>query len=319
MVKRVKRNIFLKDNMLHDIFVKCIISYYLQRFELYFMTNMNFFEPVNKEHAIVECVFFAEFMPSFSDSILQRLFNLKETLQDDLPNTEEVRAFGGNFNPAETANVHFTNKQVGLNLQRIKPDGQIGWALKITENSISVHCLDYTRWQNILPKTMSFLSKAFQNIEGLENDLSKIGLRYVDRFVYHGSEENYKVSYLFKENNSYLPQRIYESHLLWHTHLGWFETIEKNKKNLPCLNQMNIDSLYMSLLSSRKLITNIAHNMIINLDNLKNKTEYFDFSDIDNKEKSIFCDMMEHLHNVNKDLMSNLLAKDIKQKINLGV
>jgi uncharacterized protein (TIGR04255 family) len=93
------------------------------------------FHPLNKAHAIVEVVFFIQFSREFSKPSLARFSSLRYDLENDLPKFSEVQKLSFAFGPDGSIAQQDLG---GIELQRIKRDGNLEWMLRIHENVISV-------------------------------------------------------------------------------------------------------------------------------------------------------------------------------------
>jgi uncharacterized protein (TIGR04255 family) len=276
------------------------------------------FKPINSAHAIVECVIFFEFAPFFSQAVRERFVNnLASQLKHDLPKIERK-------NIVETAisvkdgNPSWSSKEElsGVELQRIKSDGTLEWMLRTTQNIISVHNLDYTRWDNIWIEAKKYLQTAFEPLQGADNFVNSIGIKYIDRFVYDGAVDNYQISNLFSEETDLLPRKLFASNPLWHSHIGWFENVKGI--GLPCLNQINIDGTYANFSNRKKPVVTIEHNAILRAgDNLDSISSYLSQQEED-KDSTKLDQIMHALHIVNKGVLSSLLNDKMKININLG-
>lgn len=277
--------------------------------------NLNFL-PINKAHAIVECTIFIEFLPVFTHAVRQKLVNLASRFTEKLPKSDVQKVVEQSVTMTpQGPQVSFKEELSGVELQRVKPDGNLEWMLRTTENIISVHCLDYTRWNKVWPQAKYYLDAAFEQIQGSESFVNAIGIKYIDRFVYQGQTQEYKISELFTEDSPLLANHLFKSGPLWHSHIGWFEEVE-GIDDLSCLNQVNIDATFANFSGLKKPVTTIEHNAILRTG--QNKSDISFFTQNENPENSKFDQYMFILHNINKKVLSLLLNNDIKTRINLG-
>lgn len=129
------------------------------------------FKPINSAHAIVECTIFFEFVPIFNQAIRERFVNnLASQLKNDLPKVETKNIVETAITMQDGKSSGFLKEELsGVELQRIRPDGTLEWMLRTTQNTISVHNLDYTRWDDIWKEAKKYLQAAFKQVQGSEN------------------------------------------------------------------------------------------------------------------------------------------------------
>lgn len=269
------------------------------------------YSPINDAHAIVEVIIFIQFTPEFSKSTIKKLtVALEQDLKSDLPRANPIRKIAFQFNPEEQQPSSLNlDESVGIELQSINEDGNLEWMLRATENTIAVHCLNYTRWEDVWQKAEAFLRKAFTHIEGSDSFVSHIGLKYVDRFLYNGDPEHPNLSELFSNDNPYLNKTSFD-HQLWHCNSGWFETLG----NLKCLNQLNIAADFINIQNKKTLSVTIDHNAITFMDTDSNLHSILEENgNQEPKLKEIACE----LHSKNKQLLTALLSVEMQKRINL--
>ena len=159
------------------------------------------YSPINKAHSIVETVFFIQFNKPFSDSTKSKLIAIGDDLKDQLPKSNLINKTAFKFDMSALNNSSVNEIEVvGIELQKTNDDGSLSWMLRIAEDIISVHCLDYTRWDDVWEKAKYYLNKSREHIGGRDNFISCIGLRYIDRFCYNGKPNESNLKELFKSN-----------------------------------------------------------------------------------------------------------------------
>lgn len=179
------------------------------------------FSPINKAHAIVEVVFFVQFVPDFSETAIRKLVGVEHDLKDELPKSSQIHKIETALKLGpEGPQGQFQEKLTGMELQSIKRDGSLDWMLRISENTISVHCLDYSTWEKVWQQARKYLYRAFKRVEGTSSFIAAIGLKYIDRFLYEGNEDEYNASGLFDPETDLIFRRAFSSTPLWHCHSG---------------------------------------------------------------------------------------------------
>jgi uncharacterized protein (TIGR04255 family) len=266
------------------------------------------FRPINKAHAIVEVVWYIQFSGEFSKGALNKFLTLKGPLADDLPKFSEIQKFSFAITPQGAAAQHELG---GLEFQRIKKDGSLGWMLRIQDNSISTHCLDYSTWTQSWQDASKYLHLALSNIEGPDLPVSLVGLKYIDRFLYEGPADQLDMSKLLQGNSELLFPKAFRAGPLWHCHTGWFETVAGC--NSDCLNQLNIDAAYTTIAGERKHTTTIDHNALVRFSQGEDKLQAI-VGDSPN-DTSQLNTIMNALHDGNKKVLANLLTAEMSERI----
>jgi len=272
-------------------------------------TKDGVFQPINKAHAIVEVVWFIQFSGEFPKGALIKFSSLKDELVDALPKFSEMQK----LSLAITPQGPVAQQDVGgMEFQRIKRDGSLEWMLRIHDNTISVHCLDYARWDTAWSNASAYLYRVFSKIEGPELPVALVGLKYIDRLVYEGPFDQIDMSKLFRNDSDLLFSKAFMAGPLWHCHTGWFDDLAES--NLNCLNQLNIDTAYTTVAGERKHTTTIDHNTIVRFPPGEKSQLQVIVGDNAN-EKTLINKIMNSLHMKNKRVLGTLLAKDISERI----
>lgn len=277
----------------------------------------NTFSPINRAHAILEVVFYIQFAPDFAVSAIRKLMEIEHELKEDLPKISPINKIETTLETGQDGpRGQFSEKPVGIELQRIGPDGSIKWMLRTTENTIAVHCLDYSTWGAVWECARKYFYKSFKRIDGESNFVNSVGLKYIDRFLYDGTKEEYDPSLLLNKNTDLIFKKVFSATPLWHCHSGWFdESFDVVKGNL--LNQLNVDSSYVNISGQKRYVTTIDHNAVVQIDGQDNGQLRSITEEAEGKN-SCLDQLMDKLHNVNKKVLLNLLNEQMATKINLG-
>jgi len=272
--------------------------------------TVNRFEPVHQAHAIAEMVMFFEFLPGFGTHI-ERLIPLRSELESDFPSSDllEVVEFHLSDQHSSTPKA----KAGGIELRRFKTDGSFEWLIRITLQSISIHCLDYTRWNYIWAKVNSYADKIFAKLAGVDVGISGIGLKYIDQFVFHGALDDYNAELLFKRDSGLLHARAFSSGVQWHCHTGWFQEAE----NLgQFLSQMNVDSAINNTQAGQRAVISIDHTFTRRAQREGELTRYLTLGNTGLEARSHLAQWM---HDANKELLSDLLVDTVRERISLNI
>ncbi|MCT7953249.1 TIGR04255 family protein [Ancylothrix sp. C2] len=271
------------------------------------------FEPIYKAHAIVEMVLFFEFLPNFSASI-ERLLPLRSELTDDFPSSNliEVVEYTISAQGLEPPQPTTTPLKIGgIELRRFKPDGSLEWLIRVTPKSISIHCLEYTRWRFVWEKVNGYVGKIAEKLAGTEVSIASIGLKYVDQFVFHGELNDYDASLLLRRESSLLHSRAFTSKAQWHCHTGWFEEAPGLGQ---ILSQMNIDSAISNVDGVSRNIVMIDHTFTRRTQIEGDLMLYILPEKIGEEARS---KLAEWMHDASKKLFNDLLTDSVRNRINL--
>jgi uncharacterized protein (TIGR04255 family) len=264
------------------------------------------FEPVNKSHAIAEAIVFFEFTPNLQP-VMPQLLQLKDELKERLPKAELSPSMQVQFNPNGQINFVSNND---LKLSTFASDGALRWQLNITQNSISVHCIDYTRWNAVWLEMRSFIAAAFKHFGASPVVMSGLGLKYIDRFIWSGSEDDYATSDLFKQDAVFLSGSSFKSGARWHCHTGWFARHEHSE----ILNQLNVDSARNVMAGRPAVVVTVDHAQLLRSDNVQELSE---FGKVPGKEPEKLDALMDRLHNDNRGVILELLIPQMATRIGL--
>ncbi|CAD5270668.1 MULTISPECIES: TIGR04255 family protein [unclassified Imperialibacter] len=161
---------------------------------------------------------------------------------------------------------------------------------------VSFHNLDYLRWGDFIKDYFFILDniKTYLN----ENQVSAIGLHYVDQFLWI-SKEPIDVSLLFKPNGPYLPKEFFESQ-----NANFILTTEKTIGNDNFTNRLQVKTE-----SKVSPSITISHNLIRRL----NKSSDLNSLTAEEGLKNV----INAAHEQNKSLLAQLLKDDVKELISL--
>lgn len=271
------------------------------------------FEPSRGSHAIQEAVFFVQFVPELDGIALQGLFSQLAELGETFPENQEEKKLTFSIHPDGTTG--FMQGPGARVYSRFGPDGGQDWSLRIAGDSLSVHSLNYTRWNEIWPLARDFLMGVLAKIPG-GTAIAGLGLKYVDRFRYSGSINNYDASILLKRDNRYISPRCFEVDDRWHSNTGWFARVsgvsDITTLAPECLNQLNVMSGREVSPTETVVAVTIDHSLLLR------PTALGAFS-IDGDGRTKLDAIMQALHLDNKRTMSHLLTPAMCKRLNLVV
>lgn len=263
-------------------------------------------QPVNESNAIKIAAFAFELHPG---SVTQEILEEIQTRYTDgffsssynnlTPHTEMLVKI------TESERQITTDTLGGLSLLKTDAAGNKIWEVEINKNAIIVTCHKYTRWEAIFTQTKIYLKEI---IEVMNSDISIRGLtlEYIDEFIILDSSNNRWKEELFLNETKYLPKHVFELLNPWHSHHGFFLDGEKILNKRILLN-LNIEYV-VSNQDTYKLIIRSQHRSLM---------ESIIPFNIENVDSKIDEAMIEN-HEINKDLLRDLLTVDALRSINLG-
>jgi uncharacterized protein (TIGR04255 family) len=264
------------------------------------------FEPLNKGHAISEAIFFFEF-ENIPATALKAMLKSHEHVAEILPRNEEMPGM-----VFEQSSAGFSMNQVpGAEWKHVKPDGDLDWLARLTTNSVSVHCVDYSRWTEVWPIAYGILKPIFRACDEQPLSLANVGLRYIDRFDFNGDPADYDISMLIRPDNPHIARQVLRGGTRWHNYTGWFEPSEDLK--MPVLQQLNVDAVEQP--PKNLPIVSITHASLLRRQHPGQLDDYRRFPHI---HDSPVARLMELAHGNNQKLLREVLTDNMLQRIGLG-
>lgn len=265
------------------------------------------FEPLNKGHAISEATFFFEF-DNIPAAALTSMLEAYPHVADILPRNDPMPGM-----VFEQSSAGFSMNQVpGAEWKHFRPDGNPDWLARITPNSVSVHCMEYTRWTEVWPRVYGILAHIFRACDDQFLPLLNVGLRYVDRFDFKGSAAQYDANQLVRRNSPHVAQQVLARGFRWHNYTGWFERSEK--LGLDVLQQLNIDAIEQ--VGTKLPIVSITHASLLRGQGFGDLDSFRRFTHMDNSQIAQF---MSIAHDNNHKLLREVLTDDMLKRIGLGL
>lgn len=267
------------------------------------------FEPANGSHALLETVFFAQFSPEVD---VQQLGEQLEDVAEFLPVKIPIQGFKiivGTSGPEANAVI-----ASGWEFSRVAPDGSVEWVFRVTPEGLSVHCLAYTRWDEVWARASEILFKVLGKVPS-DVGLTGIGMKVIDRFRFVGHNlETYDLLRLAKRPNQLIADRAFSAGHRWHCHTGWFDMVASGEgplAPLEVLNQLNIDAGPQMEPAGEKLFVMIDHNQVAR--NQAGPLVLGEGSDV------WVSELMRQLHEANKKVLADIVTDEMARRINLVV
>lgn len=276
------------------------------------MTVSTLFEPINRAHAVVETVFFFE--------LLDRVLHdegfpnkIKSALNDFFNKAEVAPSVEFTFDLATGATLQKSSD--ALNFTRGDPsDGSVSWVLRVNGVHVSLHCVEYTRWDAVYASAKMVLAKVFKLLRE-DNGILSFGMKVIDRFDYLGSEEEFNISELLSERSRYLPVNLFSSRNRWHVNSGWFVAYQNA---IEVLHQLALDSsIHTDELGNFKNFITIDHTATFKTLNpiVREPAVHAPF---DEQALGFIDAAFHHLHLENKRVMIDLLRSEVSRKLNIS-
>jgi hypothetical protein len=257
------------------------------------------FQPVNDEHAVVECKFAIGFDKPLSGRSLHGIHTNKSNWIDLLPasglmemdvSDSIVQILEG---PTSQAVYYAT----------FRPDGSPVWSMRCGYNELMILCTRYTRWNPTWQLAKTLMSRALQAIVEFESvNIANIALYVEDAFLCHG--DSYDVDRALNRG-SWISDDVLNSGLYWHSNSGWFV---KSDSGL-ILNHLNVgvsggaQSFKLRLVHQQQL--RLEQSLTSSQDNLPFVSDFF--------EK-----VMGRLHMANKNVLGSLLHEELAYAVKLN-
>lgn len=251
---------------------------------------------LNSEHSIQEVIFSIHFVKQLNNVDIERLLVLKELLKSNFSKVEDLKLASFKIQGQKVEHIA-QNDLAGLFFSNAKEDGTtLDWAIRIQNDFVSVSCLDYKGWLKIWPKALNYLKTISELIINKENSIKTINLRYINRFI-SDNQKQYPWADIFNIKSPYLTHNIKNTRSLWHLYQGWMES-DAIIKHIY-LNNLNLEAG----VENEELITTISLLR-------QAQCEQVDLEDLD--------EVMNGLHNGIKNILTDVLAANLAEKIGLN-
>jgi len=263
-------------------------------------------QPFNQNHAIKSMAFALEFSMELEPAVFAELATLHPNFSNELPRIEIPKIIKVNLDSAQIGGSPQSTDIGGVIFDRLMPDGRQELALHIRPDNISFRCTTYSRWADMWQRANRVLQFVLPTIIKYTN-IKAIGLQYVDRFIYEGSPNDFRADMLFQNDTKYLAPSVFELSNLWHSHHGYFKN-ETEPHDYTLHDNINVG---VNDENNRRFVDiDCTHRAM-----LTEPSDVIDTSLVDNNEN--LYTYMNALHEINKDILRDLLKDDVKEVINL--
>ena len=265
--------------------------------------------PFNEKHSILETQINLLFEGQFS----QQAVNLAraaatEELSNALPNVADVLGGSLQINLANPGSpIPSQSQLVGFQMSAVQRNAQPARILLLTNNQLMVRILDYESWAETSQAVFEFLAPVVSALPLSENPVTSYGKRVIDRYTFNGRAEDAKADLLFVHRNPYVTPHTFDSGPNWHCNTGWFDHISGGR----VLHNLNVSSNQVDLSS----IVTIDHNATLQLRHRGlSRQELYQPSD----GSSGLVEVLNSLHEQNKEILRAMLTSEMLTKIGLG-
>lgn len=181
-------------------------------------------------------------------------------------------------------------------------NAQSARSMILSKSNLIVLINDYSRWDNVWADVKRYISIVLPKLPN--KPIQNIGLQYSDVFTWKDDPKSFNSALVFRENSPYIVPNVHNASGLWHCHHGYLVD-RTDPVQHTCLDNVNVNLLDTSGVLSLQIVT--SHRATF-ASPLWFKGE---------NDLTTISDTMNILHNVNKNIMYNLLNEDVCKKINL--
>ena len=273
---------------------------------------MTHYLPYTEQHSIQEVQVALHLQRELAEGhIASARLAVEPSIKELLPRAAEMR--GGSVTvdmSADGAQVRAGSVEaslVGLQYSRVRGDGTPAQILELGNNSLSVKILEYDGWDRVRNDITKYLTTVAPHLPLEDNPVLATSLNFTDRYTFVGDAKDACAELLFRENAKYITAHSFSAGPLWHCHSGWFEDIAPTGRTL---NRLNIGS---SIIDMAPTVT-IEHQATVqfavprqSLDRLFEHPE----------QGPTVVELLDSLHDKNKDVLTALLLPEMLTKIGI--
>lgn len=277
---------------------------------------MGHYVPFVGDHSIQEAVVSVHFREVSDSEVVRRARDTAQAeLSAVLPKAQESHevAVAAKINlaqPKESTVFQDSGppRLAGFERSLAKADATPARVLRFFGSAATVSFLEYPGWDTVLHDSLDYLRKVFAPLNLTTNPVVAFGLRYIDRYRFVGAEDTPSAEMLLRRETAYIAPHSFSADRFWHSHSGWFETLEEGVR---VLNQVNVGS---ALVEQAPTVT-IDHNAICQL-KIPRQSAVTLFEAPDGGPK--IEDVMGILHGRNVSLLRDMLQPAMAKKIGLS-
>ena len=263
--------------------------------------------PFAGKNAIVEMVAGFQFQGQFYASLGPTISALRQDFEKDLPKFEPVQQITFTMGPAASMPaISPPPSPAGFVFTKPKQDGTPGRILRAIGNTVSIHFMEYDRWEDTSESILDYSRRCLTLMNVVErNGIVATFLRYIDRFTFDGNPDDAKPAALFRERTNFLPSVIFGSGNQWHANSGWYEPLA----GLRTFNNLNVGAV-----AQNPATVTVDHSNVYPLETICHSVAEF----IDGApSRPSVLKVWDEQHSLNKRILANLLNQKTLDTIGL--
>lgn len=274
------------------------------------------FAPINSDHAVARVTFRICFSRPFSRHDIEAIAGGHEAWKSDFPAMRQAKGF--TFGPSSDGSAQLSQTP-GVEFAYLRPDGSQAWLMAAINNELVIECSRYTRWEKIwsvasrnLRSVLNLIpTHASGGVDGQRKVISA-GLAFQDIFFWKGDFAEYSLEALLRPN-SMIADTCFSRGPVWHSHVGWFESIDELRTVLVTLNVTGAHNIEPAVSRGAPAQVEIANEQ---------ELRFVDggpiLSDFAADDFTQLTGAMEHMHSRNKELLEEILIDTMSKSIGLS-
>ena len=153
--------------------------------------------PVRGKNAIDEIAFVMSFDKDLDDNNLENLEDMRDDLSDDLPDFKILSVIQVPLDPQNISSPVSKRSGILFSKKSEVDQNRFEWSLRAERKRVVVACSEYTKWKEIKEKAVDLLSAASKKCSLEDNPIIEIVYQCVDKFIFEGELNEYRVSEVF--------------------------------------------------------------------------------------------------------------------------
>ncbi len=268
------------------------------------------FEPVNKEHSIVEVAFSLQLSTEFTIDDVEIIKLCHQNWADFLPRMHESELVQFTTdNELSQSQKQMKSSLAPFSFVRYRSNGFPEWELSFVFKEITLKCFLYSQWQTVKENVIDVFNKVGFALQNNKQCINSITLQYTDVFNWTGNIDDYDNRKLLNESSSFVPETIINRGPFWHLHQGWFTEVS-DPINGRVLTRIHIDAIH----ENNMFLARIENLNRFDIDPSSNNLAFDSNSII---ASGVFDTVLESLHCENKKTLGSILHDDIQRRIEL--
>lgn len=271
--------------------------------------------PIRNTNAIDQVAFVIKLQKDLDDATFNKLLGLKNELEGDFPAFDIINVMQMVLD--DKAPRLPVSKQGGVTLVKKSDvdEARAAWSIRVEGNNIVVTCSEFSTWANVWAKAESYLITAVNKFDLSENPIVELVFQCIDKFIETGNLSECRVDNIFSKTSDYLTKNTFNLNpLAWHLHQGWFSS--HFNETIKALNNLNL-SAHLSGQSNDVHETIINHIVNIRKEDGALITSFSDLCGSGTGGASYLSEAMLLGHQLNKEVLENLLSESMANKIGL--